>query len=553
VTRSIPLLFLALACVLQACAGAPRAADAPPTAPPRVCPSRALPLDARACAAQPPRGLSAQAPLEWGPTEGINLWSGRLRCLSGAVPARRRVGEGGLAPASDSPRSRLGADPELLELWELSCPGQTPLRLYVNPHRCGLPCPPPGLAVTDLRVEAAIQSAHAGLQADRPQDALEWARLAARQAPTDEVVQATLGHAALMAHVWPEAIAAFEAVLAVDGTDPTARLGLALARVQAIPAGKGLRIEAPAVVAHVSEAVTVRHAHVYAADLQRMDQLGAQTGTLAIEERDLAQGAMIQGEMAFLRADDGWLRKALATPAAWEQLRDVLHSGEAREETWVRFELTNGQVQDVQRTRGPQGFSRQLLADPAQAWRMLRADLDVHEASLPEAWASEHIHSEVSVPLLLAATMALLGAELQNHELPPEQVVVLAGEPWQGAWFETVSLARLVRIAREDPDEVHRQEAAQFLGQVIVAADAAVDAFLAGGQVEAAAARSPALFRGALVVRELDAALRLALGLAEPPKLPAVPMDARPDARAFRRPLVPLPGMQSKPPRTPRK
>lgn len=537
---------LTLFAILTACAGPQRVADVAPMQ--KACPSRVL--DVRQCQAMPARGSTPQTPLEWGPTEGNALWAGRLRCASGAVPARRRVGEGGLAPASDSPKSAVLADPELLELWELSCPGQPALRLYVNPFRCGLPCPPPGLTVTDLRVEAALQAAHAALQADRAQEALDWSRLAARQAPTDEVVQATLGHAALMGHAFPEAIAAFEAVLAVDGTDPTARLGLALARVQAIPAGKGLRVEAPVASAEAGMTRTVRHARVLEPDALRIDALGTRHGTPAIEAQDLAEGAKALDQMAFLRADGGWLRQAMATPAAWDRLREVLRSGEQRPETWVRFELVDGRVQDVFRDRGPQGFARHLLADPQDAWRAAMADLDVHEAALPDAWARDHIRSDVTVPLLLAGTMALLGAELQEPELAPEQTVVVAGEAWQGAWFETVSLARLARVVRHDPDEGHRLEAAQFLGQVVLAADAAVDAFLAGGHTDAAAARSPALFRGALVVRTLDAEVRKVLGLPEPPALPAPAMDVRPEANAFRRPLVPLPGMR---PRTPQK
>ena len=543
--------------------GAAQNVGSSPAASVNACPARTLALDAEACAALPARGASAETPLEWGSTEGLALWAGRLRCQNGAVPFRRKVGEGGRAPASQSPPSQTATEPELLELWEVSCPNQQPMRLYLNPHRCGSPCPPPGLAVTGLHVEAALQAAHAALQQDRTQDAFAWAKLAAHQAVPDQVVQSTLGHAALLAHAWPDAAAAFEAVLAMDTADPTARMGLALSRVQNLPADKGLRVESvPS--APVSALPDQRHLRVRASDAALLDELGALTGTPAIEPGDLdsAQGSAIVARLDCVRAGGDWLRPTLGQPLSgsatlgWEMLRDVVTSGETRLQTWVRIEQSQGALNDVQRCRGPQGFARALLADPAAAWRGVEADLPVHEAALPEAWALERVRSEVTVPLLLAATMALVGAEMQNPELTADQAVVLVDEPWQAAWYETVSLARILRVARLDADPEKRRLAAQFLGQVLVAADTAVQALAtASGPLDGAVARSPALFRAAQVVRETDAWLRRALGMPEPPRLPTPAPDARPDPNAFRRSLVPLKDAQPKlrPPSRPKK
>lgn len=502
------------------------------------CPSRALDVDLRTCSAADGRRGQAGQPLEWGPTDGDALWAGRLRCTGGAVPARRRVGEGGLASATSAPRSTLPGDDELLELWELQCPGQPATRAYINPFRCGSPCPPAGFTVSDVRLDAMLEAAQSALAQDRDAEALDWARLALQQSPGDELALATLGQAALQQHAWPDAIRALTGVLALDPADPTARLGLALARVGLVPDGQGLPLPTIRRVATPARPEPdVRHARVLAGDVALVTALGALTGAATIDAGDIGsrRSRAIVTEIECLRPDGGWLGKALQRPEDWELLRQVLLSGETRTETWLRVQQADGHIVDIQRVRGPDGFARQLLADPVAALCSLEADLDTHEAALPPAWSLVHIHSEVSVPVLLGGALALMGAEMHHPELSPEQAVVVAGERWQAVWFESVSLARVLRMAREAPDTTQREQSIRFLAQVALAADQAMLAFATGPGLDVAAARSPALFRGVQVLRETTAVLHRALGLAEPQVLPSPPMDVRPDENPFRR------------------
>lgn len=119
-----------------------------------ACPTPFMPISEAQCAARGDYGLTKENPAEWGFGAGTRtLWFGRMMCEDGSMPEIVRVGSVGQAVTpSSSPESpsRVGAL-DVIDLWEVTCPGSPPIEVYHNMYRCGSPCSPAGTQLVDAR------------------------------------------------------------------------------------------------------------------------------------------------------------------------------------------------------------------------------------------------------------------------------------------------------------------------------------------------------------------------------------------------------------------
>ncbi len=526
---------------------------------PRGCPSPTLDVDLHACVGVLPAdyGLSALHPLEWGKQVG-RLGMGRLRCSNGALPIERLLGEGGKAGPTTSPRQLQdgqtadGKD-ELLDLWELQCPGQPPLHLYVNTTRCGTACLPAGLAWSDVHAESAIASAEVAAAQGNRALALEWARLAAQQAPRDQAVQAGVANVTMNFEQWAEMAAATEAILSMDPADPMARIGLAMAKVRQTPGKTG---QNPAMAPRsVPLGPTPSHhlLHLNAEDDRVLAAIAGLDNTPGIQDGDLkspsfdALAAQLSPLVAAKAGSErSWLKSALRLAQGWQALLDVAQSGEKRDETWVEIDLdSDGVLGTAVRSRGPVNLARRLLFEPRATLAEIEADLDTHIGALPQAWAPSRIRSEISLPLLLTAATALMEVEIRHPSLSPRESVVIAGNAWTAGYFEVVSLLRLRRLWLESPVAAERQAAQDFVLAVQGQADLALNVISRPQGIQAVAAQTPSMMRGVGVLREVTAMLHELTGQPPPPTVPVPSLDAHPDPGALRR----LPSLKEPPDR----
>lgn len=213
-----------------------------------TCPSLELALDLRACADLPEDyGLAPTSPLEWGPGAHGNdtLWMGRLMCAEGAVPKVKRLGSLGEPPrASQSAPSPLWTGfGEVLDMWEVQCPGEAEARvLYANIYRCGNPCPPSPLKILDAEAALALaagEDAMGALQAGQIsqevalETMVESGKRAGEVAPGSEAVQSRLGFAYLVSQRFDEARQAYERAAEINPGDPFHLLHLSWVEMEA--------------------------------------------------------------------------------------------------------------------------------------------------------------------------------------------------------------------------------------------------------------------------------------------------------------------------------
>jgi hypothetical protein len=202
------------------------------------CPSRDTDPAPRCAEATPPTyGHRPEEPLEIGTAgAGTVLWFDRLLCASGAKPDVRRIGAAGhpVTPSRATGSLALGAagaTSELLDRWEVRCPGEAePRTLYTNMYRCGLICPPPPFRVLSSATQRRLGESDA-----RRRDQ-KWAAALAFLDDVPELEQGLepvlLQRARALASVGrhQDAEAAYGRALALDRDDVDARLGQAKAK-----------------------------------------------------------------------------------------------------------------------------------------------------------------------------------------------------------------------------------------------------------------------------------------------------------------------------------
>ncbi len=159
---------------------------APVTDPYGQCVTPQTRVDVQTCARD--RGASKAAPVEWGSKAGRGtLYFGRLMCEDGADPAVRRVGSGGKvsseAPEDPAMKSMMF---DIVDLWEVTCPGKAPQVVYHNLYRCGDPCPPAGLSILPAQAEGELRVSLEQLRADDIEGAWVHGQNALKLAPESE-------------------------------------------------------------------------------------------------------------------------------------------------------------------------------------------------------------------------------------------------------------------------------------------------------------------------------------------------------------------------------
>ena len=153
------------------------------------CPTPTLEVDAQQCQALPAGyGELATMPLEWGAgaSSGRSLWFGRMTCASGGSPRVERLDMVGPAPRTPtSPKSPLMVEAlDIVERWQITCPGQAPRVVYHNLYRCGSPCPPRGLELLPAQPFGDYLESLRAHRARRMDEAYKLASRAHHGAPT---------------------------------------------------------------------------------------------------------------------------------------------------------------------------------------------------------------------------------------------------------------------------------------------------------------------------------------------------------------------------------
>ena len=137
---------------------------------------------------------------------------GRLTCPSGASADSVRVGNIGAAPvastATPSGVPSLGVD--ILDVWEVQRPGETPRQWYTNVYRCGDLCPPQGFQILPADAYAAMMETQRALQDGRADDAIQAAADAIQLAPGFELPYLVQGATHMATADAAGALAAFE-------------------------------------------------------------------------------------------------------------------------------------------------------------------------------------------------------------------------------------------------------------------------------------------------------------------------------------------------------
>ncbi len=176
-------------------------------------------------------GLSAETPAEWGFGAGTRtLWFGRLTCPSGAMAEITHIESIEASTTSSTQKSPMATEePDVIDIWEVNCPGTTPpTKIFHNMYRCGNPCPPQG---TKLLPAAAYQlyiESYKAHEAAAHEDALELARQAYEQAPNFELLTLWL---ALLSHesgYYQDAINLYADVLTFKPSDTFSKLQQAI-------------------------------------------------------------------------------------------------------------------------------------------------------------------------------------------------------------------------------------------------------------------------------------------------------------------------------------
>ena len=205
---------------------------------PAICPGSDDDVDEERCRTErpPEYGLTPESPLEIGiAAGGQSLWYGRLICPNGALPAIRRMGNAGPPTVpSESPTSPLGGrGTELLDVWEVQCPGiGDPVTLYSNLYRCGLNCPPGAFRVLDARVHRIYQEASALIRKNAFDKALRKMEEIAPDERTTLDINHRFGVLYLQKELFAKARKALETALAMNPTNPYLKLHISFVDLQ---------------------------------------------------------------------------------------------------------------------------------------------------------------------------------------------------------------------------------------------------------------------------------------------------------------------------------
>ncbi len=162
-------------------------------------------------------GRSPERPFEWGlMASGNALWQDSLACADGSRAYVQRTGNIGQAPVvSSSPYAR--GEPfggkDILDAWRVVCYGSA-VTIFTNLYRCGEVCLPLGWTVLPVEVDTRTEEAYGLLNEGDLEGAVRVARQISAAAPSYE--EAWLRHASLAVEAadFPEAVAAFDELLA---------------------------------------------------------------------------------------------------------------------------------------------------------------------------------------------------------------------------------------------------------------------------------------------------------------------------------------------------
>jgi len=117
---------------------------------------------------------------------------------------------------------------DILDLWEVRCPGEEPRRFYTNMYRCGVRCPPVPLTVLPATTSRAFLEAKGLATAGNFATALEILEKLPPELANYEVVQSILGPLLFRTGELARAREAFEKAIEMNPEDPYHRLHLAL-------------------------------------------------------------------------------------------------------------------------------------------------------------------------------------------------------------------------------------------------------------------------------------------------------------------------------------
>ncbi len=196
------------------------------------CVTPFMPVDEAMCAEQSSDyGLTPENPAEWGFGAGTRtLWFGRMMCEDGSMPEISRRGNIGKAPnPSSSPEgpSEMGAL-DILDLWEVQCPGEPVLEVYHNMYRCGSPCPPAGTKLIPAQAYSDYIASYQAHEEGDPDLALSKAQSAHAASPRFEILSLWLAILSQEAGHFEEALTLYDEVLAIKPDDTYSKIKKAI-------------------------------------------------------------------------------------------------------------------------------------------------------------------------------------------------------------------------------------------------------------------------------------------------------------------------------------
>lgn len=161
-------------------------------------------IDPPTCAADAAgRGETQALPWEWGwAAAGNSLWFDRLACADGSNAVVERIGSFGEAPVpSKAPSSGApGLGVDILDRYQVMCPGQPVTLWYTNLYRCGDLCVPAPFKVLPAAAASEMTLAMRALDEHEEVDALRHASAAVERAPDFELSWLAFGYVQMVAN-----------------------------------------------------------------------------------------------------------------------------------------------------------------------------------------------------------------------------------------------------------------------------------------------------------------------------------------------------------------
>ncbi len=219
ITRAMTAIALATALGVSGCGHRATSSGADE---PKRCPTRDIDIPAAWCTdISPHHGTTPATALQWGPAtaDGI-LWEGRLLCPDGTHPQV----SAGHVPTGDEHAH--------LMVWKLSCPDDGPKRTwYVDPTRCGNPCPPPPFRLIAAAAYKRFVASRIAVYGGASQRAVELAKEALKMAPGSEKLRWWLGVTLFEARRYADALVAFGRAAQLNPNDPHLKLHMAMCKL----------------------------------------------------------------------------------------------------------------------------------------------------------------------------------------------------------------------------------------------------------------------------------------------------------------------------------